>query len=54
MDENLAYALTKQIYENLDRVVLAHNVGKFITLDTALDAMPVPVHPGAQKYFDEN
>lgn len=54
MDENLAYALTKQIYENLDRVVLAHNVGKFITLDTALEAMPVPVHPGAQKYFDEN
>ncbi len=52
MDENLAYELTKQIYENLDRVVLAHNVGKFITVETALDAMSVPVHPGAQRYFD--
>lgn len=53
MSDELAYELTKQIYENLDRVLLAHNVGKFITLDTALDAMPIPVHPGAQKYFDE-
>lgn len=53
MSDELAYELTKQIYENLDRVVLAHNVGKFITVETALDAMPVPVHPGAQRYFDE-
>ncbi|MBE0450817.1 MAG: TAXI family TRAP transporter solute-binding subunit [Clostridia bacterium] len=53
MSDELAYELTKQIYTNLDRVVLAHNVGKFITLETALDAMPVPVHPGAQKFFDE-
>lgn len=53
MSDELAYELTKQIYSNLDRVELAHNVGKFITLDTALDAMPIPVHPGAQKFFDE-
>ncbi len=53
MSDELAYELTKQIYQNLDRVELAHNVGKFITLDTALEAMPVPVHPGAQKFFDE-
>lgn len=53
MSDELAYELTKQIYMNLDRVVLAHNVGKFITLETALDAMPIPVHPGAQKFFDE-
>lgn len=53
MSDELAYELTKQIYMNLDRVVLAHNVGKFITLETALEAMPIPVHPGAQKFFDE-
>ena len=53
LDEELAYALTKQIYENLDRVVLAHNVGKFITKETALDAMPIPIHPGAERYFNE-
>jgi TRAP transporter TAXI family solute receptor len=53
LDEDLAYALTKQIYENLDRVILAHNVGKFITKETALEAMPIPVHPGALRYFNE-
>ena len=53
MDEALAYALTKQIYENLDRVVLAHNVGKFITKETAMEAMPIELHPGAARYFNE-
>ncbi len=53
MDEKLAYELTKQIYENLDRVVLAHNVGKYITKETAQDAMSVPLHPGAERYFNE-
>lgn len=53
MEDDLAYALTKQIYENLDRVILAHNVGKFITKETAGEAMPVEMHPGAARYFNE-
>lgn len=54
MDEELAYNLVKAIYDNHDRVVSAHNVGKYITKETALDGMSVPVHPGAAKFFDEN
>lgn len=53
LDENLAYELTKQIYENHDRVVAAHNVGKFIVVETANDGMSVELHPGAAKYFKE-
>lgn len=53
LDENLAYELTKQIYENHDRVVAAHNVGKFIVAETANDGMSVELHPGAAKYFKE-
>ena len=53
MSDDLAYALTKQIYENLDRVILAHNVGKFITKETADEAMPIEMHPGALRYFNE-
>lgn len=53
MDEELAYQLTKQIYENHDRVEVAHNVGKYITKDTATDGMSVPLHPGAERYFNE-
>lgn len=53
LDEELAYNMVKAIYENGDRITAAHNVGKYITLDTALSGMGVSVHPGAQKYFDE-
>ncbi|MBN2259751.1 MAG: TAXI family TRAP transporter solute-binding subunit [Clostridiales bacterium] len=53
LDEEVAYQLTKQIYENHDRVVAAHNVGKFITVETAVEGMPVDVHPGALRYFKE-
>ncbi|WP_246637681.1 TAXI family TRAP transporter solute-binding subunit [Crassaminicella profunda] len=53
LDEDLAYNLVKTIYDNHDRVVAAHNVGKYITKETALDGMSVTVHPGAQKFFDE-
>lgn len=54
MDDELAYNLVKAIYDNHERVVAAHNVGKYITLESALDGMSVPVHPGAAKFFDEN
>lgn len=53
LDEDLAYDLTKQIYENHDRVVAAHNVGKYIVVETANDGMSVELHPGAAKYFKE-
>lgn len=53
LDEELAYNMIKAIYENGDRITAAHNVGKDITLETALNGMGIPVHPGAQKYFDE-
>lgn len=53
LDTDLAYELTKQIYENHDRVVAAHNVGKFIVAETANDGMSVELHEGAAKYFKE-
>lgn len=53
LDEELAYNMVKSIYENGERITAAHNVGKDITLDTALEGMGVTVHPGAQRYFDE-
>lgn len=54
LSDDLAYQMVKSIYTNGERITAAHNVGKFITLDTALEGMSIKVHPGAQKYFDEN
>lgn len=53
MSDDLAYQLTKQIYENHDRVVAAHTVGKFVVPENALKGMSLPLHPGAEKYFKE-
>lgn len=53
MDEELAYQITKAIYSNLDRMGLAHPVGKTISKDGAKEGMSIPMHPGAEKYFNE-
>ncbi len=53
LDENIAYELTKNIYVNHDRVKAAHNVGKYITKETALDGMSVTLHPGAERFYKE-
>ncbi|MFC4023452.1 TAXI family TRAP transporter solute-binding subunit [Oceanobacillus longus] len=49
--EDTVYELTKAIYENASS--MAHAKAEFITLDSALDGIGIDVHPGAQKYFDE-
>ncbi|WP_332695812.1 TAXI family TRAP transporter solute-binding subunit [Halalkalibacter lacteus] len=53
MDEDLVYEITKAMFENTDQFSNAHQQGANITLDTALEGMPIDVHPGAQRFFDE-
>lgn len=47
------YAITKSMWENLPSLVAAHAAGKAIRKETALKGMPVPLHPGAEKYYRE-
>ncbi|MEZ7170502.1 TAXI family TRAP transporter solute-binding subunit [Sporosarcina sp. OR05] len=49
--EDLAYEITKAIYDNTSK--LTHPKGALIKKETGLDGIGIPVHPGAQKYFDE-
>jgi len=51
LSEDLVYEMTKAIYENAEG--MAHDKASFITTDTALDGIDIEVHPGAQRYFDE-
>jgi TRAP transporter TAXI family solute receptor len=51
--DDLVYNLTKALWENLDRVRAAHARGRDFELTKALDGMPVPVHPGAERYYRE-
>jgi len=54
MSADLVYEITKAIYSNTDRLKAAHKLGEGITKETALEGMPIPLHPGAEKYFKEN
>lgn len=47
------YALTKATFENLDQLVAAHNAAKGISKENAAKNPPVPLHPGAEKYYRE-
>nr|WP_156969506.1 TAXI family TRAP transporter solute-binding subunit [Jeotgalibacillus campisalis] len=51
LSDDLVYDITKGIFENTDQIT--HPKGEFITVDTALDGIGIEVHPGAQRYFDE-
>jgi TRAP transporter TAXI family solute receptor len=51
--EETAYQMTKAIYENLGELAAAHAAARAIKLESALEGMPVPLHPGAARYFKE-
>ncbi|MDG5473023.1 TAXI family TRAP transporter solute-binding subunit [Jeotgalibacillus sp. ET6] len=51
LSDDLVYDITKSIFENTDEIT--HPKGEFITADTALQGIGIEVHPGAQRYFDE-
>ncbi len=53
LPEDLAYEYTSNVFENIDTIHGAHERGTLITLDTALDGMPIELHPGAEQYFQE-
>jgi TRAP transporter TAXI family solute receptor len=51
LSEDLVYNMTKSIYENAEN--MAHEKAQFIKLENALDGIGTDVHPGAQRYYDE-
>ncbi len=53
VSEETVYQMTKQLFENLDQMVAAHKAATAIQLKTAIEGMPVPLHPGAIRYYKE-
>lgn len=52
MDEELAYAFTKALFENIGVVRAIHPSANETVPEAAL-ASPIPLHPGAIRYFEE-
>jgi TRAP transporter TAXI family solute receptor len=53
LPEELVYKFTKAIFDNLPQFHAAHAAAKSLTLQTAQNGMPIPLHPGAEKLFKE-
>jgi len=47
------YGMTKALWSGLEQLVAAHSAAKAIDPKHALQGMPIPLHPGAEKYYKE-
>ncbi len=53
MSEDLAYQITKTLFDGLPDLVRVHQEASNISLKHQGSASPIPYHPGAKKYFKE-
>ena len=53
IDENAVYLITKTIYENLPFLNGIHAATKDMALEKAIAGLPMPLHPGAARYYQE-
>lgn len=53
--DDLIYEITKALWNDNTRVLLdaGHSKGAVITLETALDGIGIPLHPGAERFYKE-
>lgn len=53
LDEDLVYNLTKQLFEQRQTIIDTHDRGNDLKLETAIKGMPIDLHDGAKKFYDE-
>ena len=53
VSDDIIYAVTKALYENTDILGKVHTKGKEVNVESALESVSIPVHPGAQRYYAE-
>jgi uncharacterized protein len=51
LDDDVVYALTKTLYENLAYLAKVHPACRNLALGTALDGLSIPLHRGALRYY---
>ncbi|MDX1298381.1 MAG: TAXI family TRAP transporter solute-binding subunit [Pseudomonas sp.] len=53
VSEEVAYQMTKLMFDNLERLGNAHSAAKDIKLEGAAKSLPIPLHPGAERFYKE-
>ncbi|GAA0565662.1 TAXI family TRAP transporter solute-binding subunit [Halomonas salifodinae] len=53
MDEELAYQITKVLFEQTDELIAIHPAANDTTVEFSVDSTPIAFHPGALRYYEE-
>ena len=53
VSDDAVYAMTKSLFENMEAMAAAHAAARQIKLDATTLQSPVPLHPGAVKFYKE-
>jgi len=53
VSDEVAYQMTKLMFDNLGRLGTAHSAAQDIKLETATKNLPIPLHPGAERFYRE-
>jgi TRAP transporter TAXI family solute receptor len=53
MPDDVAYAITKAMFENIAELRAVHPAANETTIEFTMSATPVPLHPGALRYYEE-
>ncbi|SEL09599.1 TAXI family TRAP transporter solute-binding subunit [Roseovarius nanhaiticus] len=53
MSDDLVYAVTSAMYDNIAELQAVHPAALQTTVELALSSSPIPLHPGAIRYFEE-
>lgn len=54
LPDDLVYEMTKTLWEHIDVMAKAHEKGHDITFEDALEGMGIPLHNGAEQYYNDN
>ncbi len=53
MDEELAYQITKMLFEQTDELIAVHPAANDTTVEFSINSTPIAFHPGALRYYEE-
>lgn len=53
MSDELAYQITKMMFEKVEELRAIHSAADDTTVEFSLNSTPIPLHPGALRYYEE-
>ncbi|WP_186370674.1 TAXI family TRAP transporter solute-binding subunit [Shouchella miscanthi] len=54
VDEDTVYQMTRDFFSNIEMIQDSHPSARELSLESATNNLPIPLHPGAEKYFEES